>query len=178
MRQGGEMHEVSLFLSYRRGAATTPAVERLYNRAMVELPVYGVREVFFDRRSIDAGDPWSPALDAALTRTTHFLALVSIDYWLSKQCQRELTSAIDRYEVEQAPKLLFVLADPLDPQNLVLNADSRPYASRLRALGEINFLGPYDRAGRLVHLALGSQRRLDAQLSKLVNSLQDLLRSS
>ena len=112
-----------LFLSYQRSAVTTPAVERLSRRARVQLGGQGV-QVFFDQRSIAAGAAWEPAIDAALARCTHFLALVSVDYWLSEQCMRELEIAVSRYEQTGAPRLLFVLADKLDPNDLALDSSA------------------------------------------------------
>lgn len=175
-----------LFLSYQRSALTTPAVERLSRQARVLLKSSAV-EVFFDQRSIDAGTPWEPTIDAALARTTHFLAFVSVDYWLSPQCMRELDAAVSRYELTSAPKLLFVLADQLDPNDLAL--DSRAAASQMAAganaagpmrrvssAGQINFLGPHNDAGRLVRLAFESPALLNDQLAALITRIKQLLR--
>lgn len=175
-----------LFLSYRRSATGTPAVERLSKRARVQLASTGV-QVFFDKQSIDAGDAWSPAIDEALARVTHFLAFVSIDYWLSEQCMRELETAVARYERTGVPRLLFVLADQLDPNDLALDPEaatrrltqdeaSAAPLRRVASAGQINFLGPYDAAGRLVRLDLESPARLDDQLAALIETLKPLLR--
>ncbi len=168
-----------LFLSYNRSAATTAAADRLFRRAKVQL---GRRaETFFDQRSIAAGTDWPQAIDAALARCTHFIALVSVDYWLSDACQHELTSAVARYESGGSPRLLFVLAEPLDPNALELDAaapgagtGARLYG-QVRSLGQINFLGPHDAAGRLVPLALDQPAALDAQLATLIGRIASLL---
>lgn len=164
-----------IFLSYQRSRTTTPAMEQLYRRAGVVLAADGV-ETFFDRRSLEAGDAWLPSIDAFLAKCTHFLAFVSIDYWLSAQCRRELDIAVSRYELTGAPQLLFVLADSLAPGDLLLNppgADAvEPLRRRVRSLGQINFLGPHDEAGRLVRLAFESPHLLADQLAELVEALQ------
>lgn len=182
------MAESYLFLSYQRSALTTPAVERLSRQARVLLKSSGV-SVFFDQRSIDAGAAWEPAIDAALARATHFLAFVSVDYWLSTQCMRELDAAVSRYELSGAPKLLFVLADQLDPNDLELDssAAARQLAAgshsaapmrRVSSAGQINFLGPYNAAGRLVRLAFEEPALLNDQLAALVARIKHLLQGA
>lgn len=173
-----------LFLSYHRTPETTPAMERLYRRAKVQLGGAGLVP-FFDKASIDAGDAWMPAIDDALARSAFFLALVSVDYWLSEQCRRELDIALDRYQRTQAPRLLFVLADRLDPSDLALDADAAaahlqadpnaaPPLNKVKSLGQFNFLGPYDAAGRLVRLAFESPRLMDDQFAALIQQVQRL----
>ena len=180
------MADSYLFLSYQRSALTTPAVERLSRQARVLLKSSGV-DVFFDQRSIDAGAAWEPAIDAALARTTHFLAFVSVDYWLSEQCMRELDAAVSRYERTAAPRLLFVLADQLDPNDLALDssaaaqqlaegAHSAAPMRRVSSAGQINFLGPYNDAGRLVRLAFESPALLNDQLAALITRIKPLVR--
>lgn len=173
------MSTAQLFLSYNRSNATTAAADRLFRRARVQL---GRRaEVFFDQRSIPAGTEWQPAIDAALARCTHFVALVSVDYWLSDACQHELTTAVTRYQAGGSPRLLFVLAEPLDPNALELDTavpgatQGQQLYSQVRSLGQINFLGPHDAAGRLVPLALDQPAALDAQLAALVGRVGALV---
>lgn len=182
------MADSHLFLSYQRSALTTPAVERLSRQAQVLLRSAGVT-VFFDQRSIDAGAAWEPTIDAALARTTHFLAFVSVDYWLSAQCMRELDAAVSRYEQTGAPKLLFVLADQLDPNDLALDSsaaaqrlaqgeNSAAPMRRVSSAGQINFLGPHDAAGRLVRLAFESPALLNDQLAALIARIKQLVRGA
>lgn len=171
-----------LFLSYNRGPATTPAMERLDKRVRVQLKVHGV-EPFFDQRSIAPGESWSDEVKHALAGATEFLAFVSIDYCLSEQCQRELETAVARYERERRPRLLFVLADALDPGDIEVDsaraverlALQAPPARRLQRLGDINFLGPYNAAGRLVPLALHDPDELERQLAALVAAIKRLV---
>jgi hypothetical protein len=163
------MSAPQLFLSYKRGPLATPAAERLYHRGLVQLAKW---KVFFDQKSIEAGDAWAPAIDQFMAGATHFLAFVSVDYWLSEQCRRELGLALARRDHGPEPRLLFVLADDLSPSDL--EVDPSPAVQRIRNLGQINFLGPYDAGGRLVRLRLEDPVALDAQLAALVQRLKAL----
>jgi hypothetical protein len=185
-----------LFLSYRRSPETTPVVERFYNRARVQLA--GVT-TFFDKKSIDAGEQWEPTIDAFLDKTSLFAAFVSVDFWLSEQCKRELEMALARYEQTQParPRMLFILADALKPSDLTLDApaatdapapmdvaqasaaleklgEAAPSFKRIRHLGQFNFLGPYDEGGRLVPLAIGQPQKLDSQLAAMIETIKGL----
>lgn len=171
---------MKLFLSYKRGPRMTTAVARFNDRLRIQVE----GEVFFDRRSIDAGEEWWPRIDEFLRDATHFVAFVSIDYWLSIQCRRELDIAINRYEASReprAPRLLFVLADPLSPADLRLDRgaasqsvnDALATAStgarpRPKGISHINFLGPYDAAGQLVRLRIEDEVAYDVQLNELI----------
>ena len=179
------MSQRSLFLSYKRGPAVTPAAKRLYDRLRVQAADI---EVFFDQTSIDAGNEWAPAIDDFMVRATHFVAFISIDYWLSPQCRRELDLALARYEAcpkpppPRVPRLLFVLIDKLDPNDLALDVatarakveNMRDAADRVHRIGQINFLGPYDAARRLVRLKLESETLYDDQLADMVAAVKAL----
>lgn len=170
-----------LFLSYKRGPITTPVVERLYRRIKVQLASRGV-EPFFDRKSIEAGEPWEPAIDGFIARATLFVAFISIDFWLSEQCRRELDLAIKRYETEGRPRLLFVLADPLDPNDLAFgdaavrkSPDAAARMRKVESIGWFNFLGPYaPGSGALVRLEFETPAKADLQLAQLVESIKGL----
>ena len=180
------MTEHKLFLSYKRGPETTPVVERLYNRIRVELMGRKVKP-FFDRKSIEAGEAWEAKIDDFMKTATMFVAFISIDFWLSTQCMRELELAVDRYEVEGAPRLLFILADQLAPSDLAFDeqwASRREGAAaatvagarvnRVKAIGQFNFLGPYDAAGALVRLEFEHPTKVDLQLAQLVATIKGL----
>lgn len=172
-----------LFLSYKRGPQTTPAVRRLHDHCRVQLKARGF-ETFFDQRSIEAGDAWQPAIDTFLAEAEFFLAFISIDYWLSEQCRRELGLALARYEAEGRPRPLFVLADRLDPNDLEVDAPDGALdamngagdaVGRLRRIGQINFLGPYDEAtGRLVRMRFDDAALLEDQIAALVEAIKRL----
>lgn len=180
------MEEQFLFLSYKRGPLTTPAVQRLYDRVRVELMGRKVRP-FFDRKSIEVGDAWEARIDDFMKTATLFAAFISIDFWLSTQCMRELELAVNRYETEGAPRLLFILADQLAPGDLAFDEEwaskrENPVAAaaagarvnRVKAIGQFNFLGPYDDAGALVRLEFENPAKIDLQLAQLVTTIKGL----
>jgi hypothetical protein len=168
-----------IFISYTRGEPTTQIAEMLYKRIKVNLSAYGFAETFFDKRSIDAGDPFSEEIDQAMAQTTHFIALLSDDYWLSEQCQRELQDAVNRYEQSGLPKLLFVLTEKMDPNALLMAQDGKsaglktPFP-KVQHLGQINFLGPYDQAGRLSKLKCNDEIALKDQLYDLIQDIKKI----
>ncbi len=168
-----------IFISYKRDVATTAVAELLYKRIKVNLTAHGFAEPFFDRRSIEAGDHWDGKIDQALAQTTHFIALLSDDYWLSEQCQRELKEAVRRYEQTGSPRLLFVLTERMDVRALQFASDGRSATAtspfpKVENLGEINFLGPYDPAGRLVALNCTDKTILGDQLFDLLQDIKRL----
>jgi hypothetical protein len=172
--------ERHVFLSYKRADLTSPVAEMFYKKLKVNLgAAFG--PTFFDKKSIDAGELWNPAIDAALDRCTHFIALLSDDYWDSEQCQRELQGAANRFAKKGRPRLLFVLTEKMNPKALVLAGDEKsaqlgtPFP-QVRNLAQVNFLGPYDNAGRLVRLKIGASERVELsdQLYDLTMAVQAL----
>lgn len=169
-----------IFISYKRGEPTTRIAEMLYKRIKVNLSAaYGFADPFFDKRSIEAGDDWSQEIDRALAEATHFIALLSDDYWLSEQCQRELLEAVNRYEQSGVPRLLFVLTEKMNPNALIISQDSKtarlntPFP-KVQNLGQINFLGPYDQTGRLSQLKCNDDASLKDQLFDLVQDIKNI----
>lgn len=167
-----------IFLSYKRGDPTTHIAEILFVKIKVNLgSSHGFTDPFFDKRSIEAGDIWREEIDQALAETTHFIALLSDDYWISEQCQRELKIAVNRFEQAGLPKLLFVLTEKMDPNALSISKDNKtadlktPFP-KVEHLGQINFLGPYDRAGRLCQLKCNEETALKDQLFDLVQDIK------
>lgn len=168
-----------IFISYKRAEPTRLVAELLYKKLRVNLGGHGFEDPFFDRKSIEAGDLWSPQIDQALDQATYFVALLSDDYWLSEQCQRELLGAVERWEEHGRPRLLFVLTERMDPSALVLDPGERKASvtrkfPQIEGLSEINFLGPYDSAGRLVRLDCTEHLKLSDQLFDLVQDIKDL----
>ena len=126
-------------------------------------------------------------IDDCIEAARFFVALISIDFWLSPQCMRELKLAVARYEREGAPRLLFVLADQLSPGDLKFDADwatrhynaadatmARENIKEVKSIGQFNFLGPYDTAGTLTRLQFEDWPRLDLQLAQLVSAIRNL----
>lgn len=168
-----------IFISYKRAEPTAQVAEQLYKHIKVNLTAHGFAEPFFDRQSIDVGDSWSTAIDLALTNTTHFIALLSVDYWLSEQCQRELQQAVRLYQETGKPRLLFVLTEKMDPDALLITPDGRSATMKtpfpqVEKLSQINFLGPYDSAGRLISLDYVNRAVLNNQIFDLVQNIKHL----
>lgn len=163
---------LSIFISYRHDAPWTALSKKLAVKLRAALPPGG--ELFHDTR-IAAGDEWKKEVDAALQRCTHFVALLSDEYWvLSAECRRELQVAVQRRQHGGVPKLLFVQAGSIRPERMRLDGASQGQlqgeAVGLEHLGQINFLGPHDAHGHLVTLAT-ERRRLDLQLAQLRDRL-------
>lgn len=168
-----------IFISHKRDEVTTPVAELLYKRIKVNLTAHGFAEPFFDMQSIEKGDIWDDKISHALAQTTHFIGLLSDDYWLSEHCQRELQEVIRRYEQTGSPRLLFVLTERMDLRALELASNSRSAKAKtpfptVENLGQINFLGPYDKAGRLVALNCTDKTILGDQLFDLLLDIKQL----
>ena len=164
-----------IFISYKRAEPTFEIAKRMDQKIRVNLKALGFAS-WWDKRSIEAGDPWSDEIDKALDGTTHFLSLLSDDYWDSEQCQRELLGAVERFEQTGTPRLLFVLTQKMNPNALQIAADGRSANvvtkfPKVTRLGQINFLGPYDKAGRLIRLDRANPASLEDQLFDLVDDI-------
>ena len=166
-----------IFISYKREERTAAIARKLDQKIRVNLKAFGF-ETWFDRRSIDVGQAWSPEIDRALDAATHFLALLSDDYWDSSQCQRELEGAVQRFEsARERPRLLLVQTQFMDLTALEVSRGQQSATVNLRGgqiktLGDVNFLGPYDQAGRLGRLAEVGSQALDDQLFTLVQGIK------
>lgn len=167
-----------IFISYKRAEPTFEIARRTDQKIRINLKALGFTS-WWDKRSIDVGDPWSVEIDKALDSTTHFLSLLSDDYWDSEQCQRELLGAVERFEKQGTPRLLFVLTQKMNPNALEIANDNRSAKivtkfPKITRLGQINFLGPYDKAGRLVRLDTANPTNLDDQLFGLIEDIKRL----
>lgn len=165
-----------IFLSYRHGPTWTQLANTLHLK--LETVAEGVGfDTFLDSEDIRAGQGWQAKVDAALEGCSHFIALLSDEYWVkSNQCLRELYRAVERYEATGSPRLLFVLGSEMRPDLLKLDGARQGGKlnspdPQLKALGDINFLGPFDKNYRLETLARGNAARLDRQCAQLVERL-------
>ena len=172
------MPDKHIFISYSRAEPTARIANLLYKRIRVNLGGHGFAEPFFDWESVAAGERWRERIESALDRATHFIALLSDDYWLSDNCQCELKGAVERWEAANTrPRLLFVLTERMDPSALIMQRGERSAkidsnVARIERLSEINFLGPYDAAGRLIRLDCNNDLHLSDQLYELVQDLR------
>jgi TIR domain len=174
-----------VFISYRHGPRWTKLANALHLKLDAIADGAGF-DLFLDSQDIRAGANWRTLIDDALERCTHFVSLLCDEYWArSNQCLRELYWAVNRYESQPAgpapqpprlPHLLFVLAAEMRTDLLKLDAarqrgDLSGLDPQLKAIGDINFLGPFDANQRLQSLNGQNPQRLDKQLAQLVDRL-------
>lgn len=171
-----------VFISYRHGPRWTKLANALHLKLDAIADGAGF-DLFLDSQDIRAGANWREKIDAALAGCTHFVSLLCDEYWArSNQCLRELYWAVNRYESQptgaspRLPHLLFVLAAEMRTELLKLDAarqrgDLSSIDPQLKAIGDINFLGPFDANQRLESLNGQNPRRLDKQLAQLVDRL-------
>mgnify|MGYP001167412264 CR=1 FL=1 len=161
-----------VFISYKHENPSTKIARKLRKSLAVYSEALGI-DVFLDDEDLRASDSWAAEVNSALGNMSHFIALLTDDYWLSAECRRELNAAINRYEDGKKTKLLFVLVEDMRPELLSLNADRK--AGRLLSddpqitkIGDIHFLGPYNDAKQLVRLHWDNEALLGDQLSQLI----------
>lgn len=170
-----------IFISYRHGERWTDTTQRVHVRLKNVSKALGF-DVFIDER-MEAGELWAAHLREKLEVTTHFLCMLCDDYWGSTECQRELMFAVERFRATGAPRLLFVLAEAMSPEYLIF--DDTGHVDRLalpdaggrivQSVGDVNFLGPFDRNRRLEPLDPDSPSRFAEQLTQLVVRLKETL---
>lgn len=168
-----------VFISYKHVEHSTRVARRLRNALEVVSDALDFR-VFLDDEDLRASDNWQDEVNAALDGMTHFIALLTDDFWLSPECRRELNAAINRYEDGKKTRLLFVLVDDMRPDLLSLNADRR--AGRLlsddpkvQRIGDIHFLGPYNSARQLVRLQWENEAAVRDQIKQLIDHFERTL---
>lgn len=168
-----------VFISYKHVEHSTRVARRLRNALEVVSDALDFR-VFLDDEELRAGDGWQEEVNEALAGMTHFIALLTDEFWLSPECRRELNAAINRYEDGRKTVLLFVLVDDMRPDLLSLNADRRAGRlvsddPRVRRIGDIHFLGPYNPAGQLVRLQWENEAVLRDQIKQLIDRFERTL---
>lgn len=171
---GGAMTEKLIYISYKRAGDTAHIAEMLDKKIRVNLTTAGFKS-WCDQRAMEAGNAWCDDMDVALAQASHFIALLSDEYWSSEQCQKELLGAVERCQREGLPKLLFIPTDKIQPGALEISPDgkigrlNRPFP-QVNGLEQINLLGPHDEAGHLLPLECASGAPLLAgQLYALVH---------
>ena len=168
------MAEPVVFVSHKRGDSWTRVAERFYIKLKAMAPSLGY-EIFLDNEDLQGGDPWRPKLEAALSRTTHFVAFLCDEYWLSSECRRELDYAVHRFRTGNSPRLLFVLAEMMRPEHLLFDTHEHR-GDVVTRVGDINFLGPFDAARRLTALRWDDSYILAQQMAQLADRLIATLR--
>ncbi len=168
-----------IFISYSHGFPSTEIATQFQRKLQVYVKARAY-EIFRDDK-IRAGDVWDQRIQDELNKTTHFIALINDAWCLSQPCQEELLYAINRWESSSTPRLLFprllfVMLENMATEHLTLNDDRK--AGRLisnnpqiHTLGDLHWLGPYDKNQGLVRLAWENAGQLDDQLFDLVERL-------
>lgn len=168
-----------VFISYKHVDHSTRVARRLRNALEVVSDALDFR-VFLDDEDLRAGDGWQDEVNAALGGMTHFIALLTDEFWLSPECRRELNAAINRYEDGKQTRLLFVLVDDMRPDLLSLNPDRRSGRlvsddPKVKRIGDIHFLGPYNAAKQLVRLQWDNEAVLRDQIKQLIDHFERTL---
>lgn len=99
---------MNVFLSYSRESAA------LVDRLVEQLTAAGM-EVFYDRRAVQAGEPWPETLSEALRSSDAAVFVVGPGSILSSWQQRELTEAVDLHWAHPERRLVPVLIGSVEP---------------------------------------------------------------
>jgi hypothetical protein len=169
----------TLFISYRHASPTTDIAARLREQLLPAAEGWNA-EVFLDDNALEPSSLLDRGILAALNRTTHFIVLLTSGYWASAYCRLELARAIERFENKENIRLLFVLAQKLDPKHYITEKDRA--AGRITSddpliarLSDIVFLGPFNAQRQLVRLEYEHPAVLDDQLADLIARLERVI---
>lgn len=179
-----------VFISYKHEKYTTRVTKMFFDKLLNYQTGLGLSGVFMDKGRVKAGDPWREDIRAALEQTTHFVVMLTDAYWQSDECRRELAYALDRYHSggSDQMRLLFVQVQQIAPDLLVFKQDDpdakvglvrvkkglSKIVPDLQTVGDLQFLGPFDKCSRLVRLPTEDPLRDDA-LFQLVQRLKETL---
>ncbi len=171
-----------VFISYKHGDPSTRIARHLCDhlRAVGDALDF---EIFMDEKDNVGGDVWNDNIEEALDKTTHFIALLDTAYWLSKECKRELQFVLERFERSKSPRVLFVKSQEIRPDLFRFDTQRQKGQlldpdSKIRAVGDLHFLGPYDGNNQLVRLAWENPAALSDQIAQLLNRLERVLPSA
>lgn len=168
-----------IFISYKHGDPSTRIAKHLYDHIDAVSDALDCR-LYMDDKDNHGGDRWDENIKKALAETTHFIALLDTGYWLSPECRRELRRALNRYELTGTPRLLFVKAQEIRPDLFRFDKDRQTGEllspdPKIRRVGDLHFLGPYDTNIQLVRLAWENPAVLGDQIAQLLNRLEKVL---
>jgi hypothetical protein len=168
----------TVFISYRHGEPSTMIANAVYTALSAVSHGMGF-ELFMDQHAVEPAALFDEEILEGLGRTSHFLALLDNDYWASSYCRKELAHAVNRFENGEAVKLLFVKAGPVKPEYMTLDRDRLSglisSVPRFRRIGDVQFLGPFDRGRRLDRLRYESPAQLGDQISELIDELTKVM---
>jgi hypothetical protein len=168
-----------IFISYKHAGPSTKIARAFYDHLDAISDGLGL-SVFMDDVALRASDNWKDEVNKALEQTTHFIALLSTQYWLSGECRRELRKALDGFETKGSPRLLFVMAESIRPDLFTFDKDRKSGElktknPRIHKVGDLHFLGPFDNNTRLVRLEWENPAKLSDQFSQLLDRLEATL---
>lgn len=168
-----------IFISYKHGDPSTRIAKHLYDHLSAVSDALDIT-LYMDDKDNLGGDPWSVNVETALNLTTHFIALLDTQYWLSKECRRELLHALNRFENTRVPRLLFVKAQEIRPDLFRFDKDRAKGElvspePQVQAIGDLHFLGPFDDNLRLVRLYSDDPPRMQDQIAQLLDRLERVL---
>jgi hypothetical protein len=164
----------TIFISYTHRKPSADIANKLRLALRPAADTWGAA-LFMDQSELEPGDLYDQKIVAALDRTTHFISLLNDEYWDSKYCQKELYRVLDRFEADRSSaRLLFVKAGSFD-ETLYRIKTEGPIARVVRAVGDLQFLGPFDNVRRLVRLSWENEAVLGDQISELVRSLKGVI---
>ncbi len=167
-----------LFISYKHKAASAKVALRFHD--YLKAVSGGLKFSLFMDTDIDAAQLWSSEIQTQLEKTTHFVCLLTTSYWTAPQCQRELFFALDQFNKNSSPKLLFVLVEKLNPAWFVFDQVEGTGAltsddPAIQSVGDINFLGPFDKQRQLIRLQHENDALLQDQFFQLTERIQKVL---
>lgn len=165
-----------VFISYKHNDPWARLAKRFHLRLAPMAGALGY-SVFLDKEDIKGGDVWRKEIQDKLTETTHFVAFLCDEYWQSTECRKELDFALSGFRKSRTPKLLFVLAERMKPEYLIFDESERA-GEVVKAVGDLQFLGPFDDQHRLVRLEWNDAARLSDQMAELADGFIATLPSS
>lgn len=170
----------AIFISYRHSDPSAQIAGKLYEALLPAAETWGA-DLFMDQHALEPADLFDSKIIAGLDRTTHFIALLNNSYWNSDYCRKEIARVIERFEKDRSVRPLFVKEQEFNLQHFTFDKDRR--VGRIKTVdplvirvGDLQFLGPFNRAGQLERLAWENEARLSDQLAKLVDELQRVVR--
>ncbi|HMW16523.1 MAG TPA: toll/interleukin-1 receptor domain-containing protein [Accumulibacter sp.] len=178
-----------VFISYRHEPNTTSIATQFYDQLRMYRQGFGLDGVFLDKDKLAAGNVWRAEVEAALEKTTHFVAMLTNGYWLSDECHKELAFAVNRYRAggPAAMRLLFVQVQKIAPELLAfdqpaadanaafVNEQLGQAFPTLKTVGDLQFLGPFDDHARLIRLPAENDPLLSDALFQLMMRLKATL---
>jgi hypothetical protein len=168
----------TVFISYHHGDPSTDIANTVYIALSAVAPGMGF-EIFMDRQAVEPADLFDKVILDGLNRTTHFLALIDNDYWASAYCRKELAHAVTRYERGEPVRVLFVMAGPIKPEYMTLEPDRAagriPSDPLIHRIGDLQFLGPFDKGRHLERLKYEDRAALRDQIKDLIDEIERVM---